>query len=388
MLTNSLYSVSEYAFKGCNSLSDVYYAGSQSEWSKIIIDGDNDLLLNASIHNNYDYTNPPKIPDDPKPGPGPDPAPQNAGTIVVGQKIDLKGAAYFGQGYDGYKVRSKEGNVDSNGIFSAKKAGTGVKVVAFESRGKYTRAVKTLSFTIEKSEVPKNMKAVILTSRGETMDAGSVLTGTGVVPTGYASSKPSVVSVDPATGLVTALDKGSAKITILFGGTDPKDKNAAKYSSTVKSNIPAISKKAMAAVMGQKFSLKLNKVAKGKEITWVSSSRAVAVENENVEVRSWQETPVEVSAVVDGVGYPCTITISKPVVSKTQYQLKTGQKAAITYKNTKLKAPQISFASSAPEMADVDPAMGKIEAKQAGNCEITVIVGGVEYICQVTVAGK
>ena len=45
--------ISEAAFLRCNALSDVYFIGTEDEWSMIRINGNNDPLLNANIHFRY-----------------------------------------------------------------------------------------------------------------------------------------------------------------------------------------------------------------------------------------------------------------------------------------------------------------------------------------------
>ncbi len=45
--------INDYAFYGCTALTDVYYAGSESDWEYISVGYDNEPLLNATIH--YDY---------------------------------------------------------------------------------------------------------------------------------------------------------------------------------------------------------------------------------------------------------------------------------------------------------------------------------------------
>lgn len=383
VLPASLLNIGDNAFSYDEALSDIYYEGSQADWSNVIIEKYNEPIQKATIHYNYDYS---KLPDIPDPGPGPEPTPENAGVVVVGQKIDLTKEAYFGQPYTSYKVsNTKVGSVSSKGLFTAKKAAASVTVVAYDGKGKKAKAVKSIKLSIEKPEVPKDKKTVTLLKRGETMDAGTVLTGTNVKPSGFVSSKPAIVSVDPETGVVTALTKGSAKITILFGSADPKDKNAAKYTFNVKANLPVMSKKTATVVTGQKLSLKLNNVDKSKTITWESSSEAITVAGGSVEVVSWQEEPVEVSAIVDEVSYTCSITIKKPELSKMQYTVKAGKKTGISFKNTKLKAAQMSFVSSDPDIAEVEPATGKIIGKKAGTCDITVTVGGVDLVCSVIV---
>lgn len=53
VLPSSIKSVRNMAFILCSSLTDVYYAGSEDDWSKVDIKSDNTPLINATIHYNY-----------------------------------------------------------------------------------------------------------------------------------------------------------------------------------------------------------------------------------------------------------------------------------------------------------------------------------------------
>ncbi len=55
-IPKSVVTIQDSAFYGCESLVDVYYEGSDTDWSKIYIDDYNDELLNATIHYNYKPT--------------------------------------------------------------------------------------------------------------------------------------------------------------------------------------------------------------------------------------------------------------------------------------------------------------------------------------------
>ena len=52
-IPKSIKTISKGAFVNCSDITDVYYAGNESEWEEIEIGDDNDYLLDASIH--FDY---------------------------------------------------------------------------------------------------------------------------------------------------------------------------------------------------------------------------------------------------------------------------------------------------------------------------------------------
>lgn len=52
-IPKSINRIGEHAFFGCESLTDVYYEGSEKDWKKIEIADGNGSLLNANIHYQY-----------------------------------------------------------------------------------------------------------------------------------------------------------------------------------------------------------------------------------------------------------------------------------------------------------------------------------------------
>lgn len=53
ILPPSINQVENMAFAGCRSITDVYYAGTESAWNTILIEENNALLTDATIHYNY-----------------------------------------------------------------------------------------------------------------------------------------------------------------------------------------------------------------------------------------------------------------------------------------------------------------------------------------------
>lgn len=61
VIPNSVTEIESYAFHDCSGLTDVYYCGTKSEWGKINIYSNNESLLNATIHYNYDRSDPSSV---------------------------------------------------------------------------------------------------------------------------------------------------------------------------------------------------------------------------------------------------------------------------------------------------------------------------------------
>lgn len=61
----SVKSIGDLAFYLCNYLENVYYSGSEEDWNAIIIGTDNEKLINAKIHYNYEGSEIPAEPSNP-----------------------------------------------------------------------------------------------------------------------------------------------------------------------------------------------------------------------------------------------------------------------------------------------------------------------------------
>ena len=103
-------------------------------------------------------------------------------------------------------------------------------------------------------------------------------------------------TIDPETGLITTVAKGSTKITAVYG----EGKLAAKYIFTVKVAYPAMSKKTAKLVTGATLALKLKNTKLVPE--WTSSDPAVAsVEAGKVTVHTIGTATI--TATVEEMGY-------------------------------------------------------------------------------------
>jgi hypothetical protein len=84
-------------FANCSSLTDVYYTGTEEQWKAILVGAENDSLLNARIHYNYDSSV------------------VAAGDANGDGVIDIKDAVLLAQHLAGWSVSIDENAADCNG---------------------------------------------------------------------------------------------------------------------------------------------------------------------------------------------------------------------------------------------------------------------------------
>ncbi len=149
-IPDSVTNISSYAFSGCSSLKDVYYAGSQEQWSKIeIADLKNESLFSATIHYNSS-------------GPDAGTVTKSAQSVTASDITKTYGAKAFSLGAKAsggtalsYSVSDpKVAAVDANGNVTIKGCGiTDITITAAETSA-YEKAQKIIRLTVK----PKTMK--------------------------------------------------------------------------------------------------------------------------------------------------------------------------------------------------------------------------------------
>ena len=142
--------ISSYAFRDCSGLKDVYYAGSQEQWSKIEInDLKNESLFSATIHYNSS-------------GPDAGTVTKSAQSVTASDITKTYGAKTFSLGAKAsggtalsYSVSDpKVAAVDANGNVTIKGCGiTDITITAAET-STYEKAQKIIRLTVK----PKTMK--------------------------------------------------------------------------------------------------------------------------------------------------------------------------------------------------------------------------------------
>ena len=127
MIPEGVTSIEFYAFEGCSSLTDVYYTGTEIQWNAIAM-GDNDELLNATIHFNYV---PGAIPEEITPSVDSNVVVDSDKATVSGIKAESKPTDVIAQfeGSDNIQIVGKDGNIIADNAL----VGTGCKVQLVEN---------------------------------------------------------------------------------------------------------------------------------------------------------------------------------------------------------------------------------------------------------------
>ena len=293
--------------------------------------------------------------------------------IVVNQKIDI--TPYFDQSYGKYAINPKNSAVITNkGLVTAKKPGE-ITITGYIKSGKkwVVDNVNAIKIKVEKPVFIN--KTINATKTGKSIFGIDNIENCTITPTLWTSSNKKVALVDEKNGLISTVGKGSTKITAVYG----EGKNAAKYSFTVKVNIPVISKKSLTMITGKQQKVKLNNTKLAP--TWRSSNESVAVvENGVITATGYGEAMI--SAVLDGVSYTCQVSVKKPEMKKSEYTVRVGRKITVGMKNMSLKS--VDWKSENEGIAVVD-STGLVYGILPGTVTIYTNTGGVYNSCQVTV---
>ncbi len=125
-----------------------------------------------------------------------------ANTYVAGVKMDIRNLFSGTTGIAGYRSNNKSiASCRKNGIFKGKSTGT-VVIEAFDS-SKTTVSSVEIHVIKQKLTFPKNLSSA-------SFNAADYLSDPGFRPSEWVSSRPSVASINSATGLIT-IGSNSAK---------------------------------------------------------------------------------------------------------------------------------------------------------------------------------
>ncbi len=129
-------------------------------------------------------------------------------TYVAGLKMDIRNLFSGTSGIIGYRSNNKSvASCKKNGMFKGKNTGS-VVIEAYDS-SKVTVSSVEIHVIKQKLSFPKNITTT-------SVNAADYLTDPTFCPSEWISSRPSVASVNSATGLITINGKGKTKISAVY----------------------------------------------------------------------------------------------------------------------------------------------------------------------------
>ena len=287
---------------------------------------------------------------------------------------------------DKLKAYKKLFSISKKGKVTVKKPGE-VVIVKKDAGG---NVLQSIAVNITKPELTE--KKLKLEAGVVDKDTGSVeLKNAENINVYYYSSAPDVATVDQ-TGRVTAVAKGSAKVTAYANGTAYTASVCVKEPSAVKERTLHLS------VKGSK-SVKLSGV---KKTVWEYAEGTAEEEKAVVSIKNAKITGLKAGTITliakdEMTSYKMTVKVDDPSITpvheEDKYDLKSagknkyaltmaaGQKLTLSY--TDIDQPVI-YKSSKPETAFIDE-KGNIEARSIGKCKFTAKVNGKTITISVTV---
>lgn len=192
----------------------------------------------------------------------------------------------------------------------------------------------------------------------------------------FSSSKSAIASVN-TYGVVTAKKSGTCTITA-------KIRNAeASCKVTVEKSVITITPGNITLENGASAQLSAT-VSTGHEVTWKSSSSAIAGVDEDGIVTAKKCGSTYIRATADGVSAKCKITVKKPslTLNRSSVSLRPEEHYRLVARCSSQRP--LTFRSSSSAVASVNED-GLIIAHKKGTATITVKVDGVSRTCKVTV---
>ena len=265
----SMERVKEMAFRGCKKLTDVYYASSEADWKKIVIDDDNQYLTSATIH--YNST-----------GPN-DPAIKSISNCTI--KLEQTSYSYDGKAKQP-SVTVKDGstmlvNGKDYTVDYQSNTNVGTATVTITGKGNYT-STKTVNFTIEKAVngiTAANMTKVA-SAKAQSFNIGAKAKGGAKLT--YKSNNKSI-TVDK-NGKVTVAKNYIGKATITISAAATTNYNAAVKQIYVTVNPTGTKLSGVTSAKTGQLTLKWakNAAVTGYQVQYATSSKFTGAKTLNV----------------------------------------------------------------------------------------------------------
>nr|MCR4590196.1 hypothetical protein [Lachnospiraceae bacterium] len=238
-----------------------------------------------------------------------------------------------------------------------------------------------------------------------TINAPEYLTVSGFLPDRWESTKPSVASIDPKTGLITIRSRGTCKIKAYYRNTAVVGKLSCE--------VPKFSRKFYRMRTGQNKKIKIKKVKKYDIVSWNvisgdsagtgSSAKSFGTTSQNRSSTSYNSSSqvgtaeiddngqltaltagdVTVQATVYGQTITCKVHIEPPLLRKKSLTMDINKTKRLKLSRTKLK--YVEWKSTNDQIAYVDPVSGKVYGLKSGRVTLKTDAGGVVNSCTVLV---
>jgi uncharacterized protein YjdB len=256
-IPDSVTSIGYCAFYGCNKLSDVYYKGTEEQWQSINFSNYNDNILNATIHYNFI-----EVPDTTQPT-----EPSVEETTATEPKVEETTAT------EPIVTNPQPTNPQPTTPVATKPVVKKTTVKLAKSSATLYRTGKT------------TIKATVKNGKGKTT---------------YKSSNTKVAKVN-AKGVVTAVKKGNAKITVTNNGIKKI------FKVTVKN--PKLNATKKTLKVKKSFTLKITgKIGKA---TFTSSNKKVATVNSKGKITAKKKGTTYITVKTNGIKLKCKVTVKK-----------------------------------------------------------------------------
>ena len=208
----------------------------------------------------------------------------------------------------------------------------------------------------------------------------------------WTSETPEVATIDAASGELTAVAPGEAKIKVACGNV------SATATITVKPILAQsvrLSAEDITLLVGasQKLSATIEpENTTDKSVTWKSDNEAIATVSEDGTVTAISVGTANITATCGEVSATCKVTVNPVLASTVTINLPdkdvfVGDKitltASITPENTTDKT--LVWTSEAPAIATIDAASGELTAVAPGEAKIKVACGDVSATATITV---
>ena len=385
--SNVLTTVHQGAFCADTALKDVYFLGTEAEWSKVNIAVDNDPLLNAQVH--YVSTTPESIT-------------LNKKTITVkkGKSVKLTATVLPETAKNKNVLWSsadkKIATVDAKGTIKAIKVGETTITATTEDGG--LKAVCKVTVTAPSVSGVTLDKSTLTLKRGESAKLTATVkpTDAGNKSVTWTSSNKKVATVD-SKGNIKTLKVGTANITVKTadGG----------FTAVCKLTVEApnvsgvkLDKETLTLKRGETGKLTATVEpadAANKSVTWTSSNKKVATVDSKGNIKTLKVGTANITVKTADGGFTavCKLTVEAPNVSgvkldKETLTLKRGEtgKLTATVEPADAGNKSVTWTSSNKKVATVD-SKGNIKTLKVGTANITVKTadGGFTAVCKLTV---